>query len=457
MLTPEEEQQLQQAVGKGLMTDEEIRKAHRLLQQARHLLQQARRAGRTLSVPDALARAAAAIGKTHGAAPGPRAPGPHAPGPHAPGRHAAGRPARGARRNEGRAPILTPEEEEQLRKSVDKGLTTDEEIREARRLLQQARRVGWTLSVPDALARAAAAIGKTHGAAPSPDAAAAPAAEIDPADLRLLEKIGRSVRAVVYKCRQVSQDRILAVKILSARAARDREVRNSFIREGRHAARLVHPNIVRIYQVAPFKDTFFIAMEYVDGGSVADLLAARGRLEPAEAVRIVRAAAGALAYAHKQGFIHRDIKPKNILLTREGLVKVADLGLARRDADLDAAFAEVGKAYGTPYYISPEQVRGDPDTDRRTDIYSLGVTFYEMLAGRPPFISSDPQQVIQVMQMHLYKPVPDPRQFAPDVPESLCRILAKALAKNPKERFSSATMFIRALDRADLSGGPQTS
>jgi len=442
MLTPEEEQQLQQAVGKGLTTDEELRKAHRLLQQARRLLQQARRAGRTLSVPDALARAAAAIRKTHGAAPGP---------------HAAGPPARRAPRNKGRSPMLTPEEEQQLQESVDKGLTTDEEVREARRLLQQARRVDWTLSVPDALARAAAAIGKTHGAAPGPHAAAAPAAEINPADLRLLEKIGRTARAVVYKCRQVSQDRILAVKILSARAARDREVRNSFLREGRQAARLVHPNIVRIYQVAPFKNTFFIAMEYVNGGSVADLLAARGRLEPAEAVRIVRAAAGALAYAHKQGFIHRDIKPKNILLTRDGVVKVADLGLARRGADLDAAFAEAGKAYGTPYYISPEQVRGDPDTDHRTDIYSLGATFYEMLAGRPPFITSDPQQVIQVIQMHLYKPVPDPRQFAPGVPESLCRILAKALAKNPKERFSGAAMFIRALDRAGLSGGPQTT
>jgi len=350
-------------------------------------------------------------------------------------------------------PPLSPEEEKQLQDLLEKGETTDEEVREARRLLAQAHKVGWTLSVADALLRAGADLTRAHHhAAGTHGRQESEALQIDAADLRLLEKIGRGSQAVVYKCRHEPTGRLMAVKILAASAARDPDVRNRFIREGRQAARLVHPNIVRIYQVAPFKNTFFIAMEYVDGGSVAELLVERKRFAPAEAVRIIRAAAAGLAYAHKLGFIHRDIKPQNILLTQRGDVKVADMGLARRAGDIDAAFQEVGRAYGTPYYISPEQVRGDPDTDHRTDIYSLGATFYEMLAGRPPFVAPNSRHIVQVMQMHVYNAVPDPRQFAPDVPESLCRILAKTLAKNPKERFSSANALARALDRTGLAG-----
>ena len=386
--------------------------------------------------------------------------------------------------------MLTPEEEKQLQELLDKGQTTEEEVREARRLVAQAQRVGWTLSVTDALARASAALGQAQpisdpasaedknggaigppqrvfdqvptedenggatagpvGSAPgqSGDAASAPA--IDPADLKLLEKLGRGSQAVVYKCVHGPTERVFAVKILTADAARNRESRNSFLREGRHAAQLVHPHIVRIYQVGPFKETFFIAMEYVDGGSVADLIAARGHLDAKEAVRIIRATAEGLAYAHRQGYIHRDIKPKNILMTQDGTPKLADMGLARRDSDLDAAFSEIGRAYGTPYYISPEQVRGDPDIDHRTDIYSLGVTFYEMLAGRPPFLAPSPKLVIQIMQMHLKDPVPDPRRFVREIPESLCRILGKSLAKRADKRFASAEAFIAALDKAAL-------
>jgi serine/threonine-protein kinase len=356
---------------------------------------------------------------------------------------------------------LSPEDEKHLQELLEKGETTEEEVRETKRLLEQARRVGWTLSVSDALVRAGASLAEAHhgsdafsrlsekGSDPLPPQM--PSDLIDAADLRLLEKIGRGSQAVVYKCRQVSTGRVLAVKILSAESARDPQVRNRFINEGRQAARLVHPNIVRIFQVAPFKETFFIAMEYMDGGSVADLLAVRKRFDPAEAITIIRAAAEGLAYAHRQGFIHRDIKPRNILLTKEGVVKIADMGLARRNADLDAAFQEVGKAYGTPYYISPEQVRGDPDTDHRTDIYSLGATFYEMLAGRPPFVAPNSQQIVKIMQMHLYKPVPDPRNLAPDLPESLCRILAGTLAKRPADRYKTAEAFIAALDRTGLA------
>jgi serine/threonine-protein kinase len=346
----------------------------------------------------------------------------------------------------------TPEEEKYFQDLLEKGETTDEEVREARRLLDQASRVGWTLSASDALLRAGAVVAKAHHEVGAPGAEDAAVAEIDPGDLRLLEKIGRGSQAVVYKCRQVSTDRILAVKVLSVAAARDRDMRNRFIHEGRQAARLVHPNIVRIYQVAPFRDTYYMVMEYVDGGSLAELLAVRKRFDPHEAVRIVCAVARGLAYAHRQGVVHRDIKPKNILLTRDGVVKLADMGVARRSADFDAAVNEVGRAFGTPYYIAPEQVRGDLDADHRVDIYSLGATFYEMLAGRPPFTAPDSRQVLQIMQMHVHKPVPDPRAFVPDLPESLCPVLARCLAKRPQDRFRTADALIQALDKTGLAG-----
>jgi serine/threonine protein kinase len=344
--------------------------------------------------------------------------------------------------------MLTPTEEKMLKDAAAQGKATDEVVREARRLLEQAHKVKWELSVLDAIARAAATVAKA-GRAPSGPVGSRLVAkdEIDPADLQLVEKIGRSKQAVVYKCMQMSKGRILAVKFLTTQAAADVEARNSFIREGRSAARLVHPNIVRIYGVAPFKDTLLLAMEYVDGGSVADLLATQKRLEPREAVRIIRAAAAGLAFAHKQGFIHRDIKPHNILLTRDGQV-----GIARRNADLDAAFAEAGRAYGTPYYLSPEQVRGDPDVDFRADIYSLGATFYQMLVGRPPFASPDPQSLYK---MHLTAAVPDPRRFVPELPESIFRILETALAKKPADRFPNCEAFIKALDKTGLVDRPK--
>jgi len=348
--------------------------------------------------------------------------------------------------------MLNPQEEKELKAAAAQGVAPDEVLREARRLLEQAHKVKWPLTVADAIKRAAGTVAKAHRVPRGPVGTRIETSEVDPADLQLVEKIGRSKQAVVYKCMQKSKGRMLAVKILSAQASADVEARNSFIREGRSAARLVHPNIVRIWGVAPFKDTLLLAMEYVDGGSVADLLAAQPRLDPREAVRIIRAAAEGLAYAHRQGFIHRDIKPHNILLGRDGQVKIADMGIARRNADLEAAFAEVGRAYGTPYYLSPEQVRGDPDIDFRADIYSLGATFYQMLAGRPPFASPDPQSLYK---MHLTAPVPDPRRFVPELPESIFRILEKALAKKAADRFANCEAFIKALDQTGLVERPK--
>ena len=190
-------------------------------------------------------------------------------------------------------------------------------------------------------------------------------------------------------------------------------------------------------------------MEYVDGGTLEDLLKVRKRFDPAEAVAIVRQVAEGLKAAHSRGIIHRDIKPRNLMLTSGGLVKIADMGLARHVAEAEDG---KGKAFGTPYYISPEQVTGDPPPDHRTDLYSLGVTLYEMVAGRPPFVADTPKEI---MRMHVLTDPPDPRDFVPDLPQTLCWLLAKTMAREPEDRYASAEALVAALDALDLSVGPE--
>jgi tRNA A-37 threonylcarbamoyl transferase component Bud32 len=343
-----------------------------------------------------------------------------------------------------------------------RGLLSGEEVATARRLLAEAAADGREVPLAEVLIRAGAAAAKAHHEAAAfergeagadaggADALAAP----ESSGLELLERIGRGSQAVVYKCRQVEMDRTVAVKILHPRAAGEAEARERFLREARAAAVLAHPNVVTIHEIRPLKNTVSIVMEYVDGGTLADLLKVRRRFDPAEAVVIVRQVAEGLRAAHGRGIIHRDIKPRNIMLTGDGLVKIADMGLARHVAEGEGP---QGKASGTPYYISPEQVTGDPPPDHRTDLYSLGVTLYEMVAGRPPFVADDPRQI---MRLHVLGTPPDPRDFVPDLPPALAWFLAKAMAREPEDRYQSAEEFLEALDGLDLrvepAEGPRT-
>jgi len=345
-----------------------------------------------------------------------------------------------------------PTREQLLRHLREKGLLTDDQARRARRALRQAARHGRDAPLPEILRRIGAAADEAHQAAAAfearRDAAGADeptAPDMQASGLTVLERIGRGSQAVVYKCRQALTDRDVAVKILLPSAADNAESRERFIREAKAAAQLAHPNIVTVHEIRPVKNTICIVMELIDGGSVKDLLAARTRFEPAEAVLIVRQAAEGLKAAHARGIIHRDVKPSNIMLTRDGAVKLADMGLARRAEDTDA---EEGKAYGTPYYISPEQVTGDPPPDHRTDLYSLGVTLYEMVAGRPPFVAPTPQEI---MRMHVLHQPPDPRDVVPELSQPLCWLLAKTMAREPEDRYQSAQDLIDALDQLDLA------
>jgi serine/threonine protein kinase len=273
---------------------------------------------------------------------------------------------------------------------------------------------------------------------------------------QLMEKLGKGAMATVYKARQVSLDRIVAVKVLPKKMSDNREFVERFYKEGKAAARLSHNNIVQAIDVASTPDDYhYFVMEYVEGKTLYDIMQPPPvgdghHFSEAEALDITIQMAEALAHAHRRGLIHRDVKPKNILLTPQKVAKLTDLGLARATDDKEAAASEAGKAYGTPYYISPEQVRGDVDIDFRADIYSLGATMYHMVTGRPPFEGDTPSAV---MHMHLKQPLVPPDHLNTSLSSGVGEIIEVAMAKNRDDRYASTEDMLEDL-RAVASGEP---
>jgi eukaryotic-like serine/threonine-protein kinase len=249
-----------------------------------------------------------------------------------------------------------------------------------------------------------------------------------------MEKIGRGSQAVVYKGRQISVDRIVAVKILLSKVARDPDSKRRFLQEARAAAKLSHNNIVQAIDAGESEGYTYFIMEIVDPPrTVADAIKdAGGPLPEKQALQIITQIAEALAHAHSRGFIHRDVKPKNIMLTREGVAKLADMGLARQMTE--SSLEEAGKAFGTPYYIAPEQVLGSPDIDFRADIYSLGATFYEMVAGKPPFTAATPQQV---MQKHVTAQLTPPDHVNPKLSAGVSEVIEVMMSRRPQDRYKT--------------------
>ncbi len=264
----------------------------------------------------------------------------------------------------------------------------------------------------------------------------------------LISKLGKGAMATVYKARQLSLDRIVAVKVMPKRMSENKEFVERFYKEGKAAARLSHNNIVQAIDVgyAPEGYHFFV-MEYIEGKTLYDLMAppphGDGKsFSEAEALDVVIQIADALAHAHQRGLIHRDVKPKNIILTPGGVAKLTDLGLARATDDKEAAESEAGKAYGTPYYISPEQIRGDVDIDFRADIYSLGATFYHLVTGRPPFDGETPTAV---MHKHLKQPLIPPDHLNTALSAGIGEIIEVAMAKKREERYGSTEELLEDL------------
>ncbi len=248
----------------------------------------------------------------------------------------------------------------------------------------------------------------------------------------ILELIAEGGMSTVYRARRQADGAIVALKILRDQYAADREFLERFAREAHAAETLTHPNIVRVHETGQDGTTYFLAMEYVDGIDLKVHLRRIGRLEAGDAERIARAVCDALDYAHRQGIVHRDIKPQNILMASDGTVKVADFGIARAMAAV--TITQTGTVLGSVQYMSPEQARG-AGVGRASDVYALGVVLFEMLTGRVPFEGESP---IAIALKHLHDAPPRAREIEPSVPRRLEGIILKATAKRSEDRYTSA-------------------
>lgn len=249
---------------------------------------------------------------------------------------------------------------------------------------------------------------------------------------KIISELGKGAMAKVFKAKQISLDRMVAIKVLPKRFNTNKQFIERFYAEGRAAAALNHPNIVQAYDVGKSGDIYYFVMEYVDGATVYDEIAKRKRVPEEEALDIVIQVAEALEHAHERGLIHRDVKPKNIMFTKGGVVKLADMGLARAMSDKEAAEAEQGKAFGTPYYISPEQIRGEKEIGPPADIYSLGATLYHMVTGQVPFDGKDPTAV---MRKHLKGELVAPDHVYQKLSAGISEVIEMMMAKDPKARY----------------------
>lgn len=255
----------------------------------------------------------------------------------------------------------------------------------------------------------------------------------------ILEQIGKGGMARVYRAMDLNLGREVAVKVLLESFAKDPEFIERFRREAKASAALDHPNIVRIYDFAETQDLSFLVMELVRGEDVRERLARIGRFSINEAVRIIMSVLDAVQAAHNAGFIHRDLSAKNVLIANDGTVKVSDFGIARILGE--HTLAKTGCLVGSVQYISPEQASGD-ETDARSDIYSIGVLFYEMLAGRLPFIADNP---VQLALKHIRETPLPPSEFCPQLPQALEDVVLKAMEKEPDDRFPDAVFMADSL------------
>ncbi len=249
---------------------------------------------------------------------------------------------------------------------------------------------------------------------------------------RVLGKLGAGAMATVFKAKQLSLDRVVAIKLLPRKFSGNPQFIERFYAEGRAAAQLNHPNIVQAYDVGKAGDYHYFVMEYVDGRTVYDDIVRHRRYSEADALEVVIQIAEALHHAHQRGLIHRDVKPKNIMLTKEGVAKLADMGLARAVSDKEMAEAEAGKAFGTPYYISPEQIRGEVSVGPAADIYSLGATLYHMVTGNVPFDGKNPSAV---MHKHLKAELIPPDTVNARLSAGISEVIEMMMAKSPRERY----------------------
>jgi serine/threonine protein kinase len=328
---------------------------------------------------------------------------------------------------------------------------------------------------PAAISRAggdSAALEETEAGEAPDDHAPSPRTEKMPAQLggyQVVRELGRGGMGAVYLARQVSLDRPVALKVMNPQWAKNPNFLVRFTREAYAAAQLVHHNVVQVYDIGEDHGIHYFSMEFVEGQSLGDLVKKEGKLAPEVAAGYLLQAARGLQFAHERGMIHRDIKPDNLMLNTQGVVKVADLGLVRTPgmseeavgssvAALEVPAAQVptgrslsslsgvtlaGQAMGTPSYMAPEQARDASAVDGRADIYSLGCTLYVLLTGQPVFKG---RTAMEIMTRHATDPIPRPEAVARDVPRALGDIIQRTLGKRPEDRYAHMGEFIQALE-----------
>ncbi|MHC4871073.1 MAG: serine/threonine protein kinase [Planctomycetota bacterium] len=266
----------------------------------------------------------------------------------------------------------------------------------------------------------------------------------------LIEKLGEGAMGAVYKANQISMNRIVALKLLPRSLSSNENIIKRFMREARIVANLNHPNIVRGFEIGEANGYHFFAMEFVDGGSVDDKLKQHKYLEEKETIEIAMQCCKALEHAHNAGVIHRDIKPDNLMLTGDGVLKVADLGLATRE-DTQALTA-TGNTVGTPYYMSPEQVTGQKNIDLRADIYALGATLYHLCTGEPPFTGSSTPAIMSKRLMN--NPVA-PCNIHSHISKSFSAVLLKMMSREPADRYQNCGKIISDLELLNRDKSPE--
>ncbi|MCD4656390.1 MAG: protein kinase [Planctomycetes bacterium] len=257
---------------------------------------------------------------------------------------------------------------------------------------------------------------------------------------RIIERLGRGAMGTVYKAVQKSLDRIVALKILAPELLKNKDFINMFVKEARSSGQLNHPNIIQVYDVGDYKGVWYFSMEYAEFGSVDDRIENNQKIPISEAITMIIEACKGLEYAERKQIVHRDIKPDNLFIGAENIIKLGDLGLAQKTGEKEG---DEG-VFGTPHYIAPEQAMGQ-NVDQRADIYSLGANFYRMITGETPYQGAN---VREVLRKQVKDEPPNAMLVDPTIPKNINDLIKKMMAKDPNHRFQSATDIIKALEKA---------
>ena len=264
----------------------------------------------------------------------------------------------------------------------------------------------------------------------------------------IIGKIGDGGLGTVYKARQISMSRDVALKVLHKKWLTDEEFKKRFLLEARLAGRLSHQNLIQVYDVGRDRGIYYFSMEFVDGETIEDMIERDGPLEPSKAVDFIIQVLRAITYIKNFDIVHRDIKPGNMMVTRKLIVKLGDFGFVK--SKLDPMIATEGEVLGTPDYISPEQAMGMENIDWRSDQYSLGCSLYHMVTGKPPYEGSGSS----VMRQHIKSDLPDPRTVNSKIPDAVVQVLERMMAKDPNDRYIDTDLFFEDLELVKIGHDP---